>query len=251
MRSLFLVLILSLPAAAQPKIVARGTGTASESRQIAIGDWRNYGVEGYTGKLKWDYEAVPAIGRDAKGEPILVYPKAVVEKSDVEFTPVRFIDGKFEKSKVPAGDALVGSVAPGKIVLKAWGQDKDGFPDVIASLEIELVAPRGPPAPPTAPTSSKYFIIVRPNGPPSKEFEQIMALEGWKELRLAGHHVRDYTLENAVGTGPGQLGMKIENGMKLPVVYPGTYSADGKQLNVSLPKPFPTTNDLIRQLYKP
>lgn len=248
MKSLLTLMLLAATAAAEtPKIVLRGNWPAADAKTIPLGDWRNYGVEGYAGKISWKYDALPELGTDKSGKPVIVYGDVAVKKVEAELTPVRFVDGKFDTSKVPAGDALVGGLAAGKIKLKAIGLDKDGFPDEIATLMIEVVGPRGPPVAvqPIPGTKINYLAIIRANAPATAEYTRIMELPAWKELAAKGVTVKDFTAEYAANS----LGINLADGTKLPVVValnnPGP---PGKSVRIGLPKPLPGDDAGIRKL---
>lgn len=249
MKSLLTLMLLAATVAAEsPKIVLRGNWPAADAKTIPLGDWRNYGVEGYAGKISWKYDALPELGTDKSGKPVIVYGDVAVKKVETELSPVRFIDGKFDTSKVPAGDALVGGLAAGKIKLKAIGLDKDGFPDEIATLMIEVVGPRGPPVagpvPPVVGTKINYLAIIRGNVA-TAEYTRIMDLPAWKELEAKGVKVKDFTAEYAANS----LGITLADGTKLPVVValndPGP---PGKSVRIGLPKPLPGDDAGIRKL---
>lgn len=71
------------------------------------------------------------------------------------------------------------------------------------------------PPPDIAPKPTVYYMmIVRPDGPASKEFTKIMEMSAWGELRKLGHTVKDRTLTEALS-----LGLPIPQGTTIPAVW--------------------------------
>ncbi len=99
-----------------------------------------------------------------------------------------------------------------------------------------------PVTPPPSPTTSLFFLIVRPNGPASPEFVSILANPAWDDLRKLGHTVKDRTLDEL-----GPL-YRIPTGTTLPCVVTLAVGADGRSTVVRGPVDLPTTSDAIRRL---
>lgn len=70
-----------------------------------------------------------------------------------------------------------------------------------------------PKVDPPAPSDTFYFLIVRANGPATSLFTKIMADPAWQTLRMAGHLVKDKTVDEAK-----LAGVVLPNDAPLPAV---------------------------------
>lgn len=103
--------------------------------------------------------------------------------------------------------------------------------------------PENPPAP--NPAGKVYFLIVRPSGAATGEFERTMLLPAWGELRSAGHLVKDKPLNEL-----GNI-YSPPAGTTLPfVVTLRINEANTESKVIAGPVPLPTSNDGIRDLVK-
>lgn len=148
---------------------------------------------------------------------------------------------------------LVQPKIPGKFGIAFWTVgDAAGTFTVIggAGTSTPPAPPDKPPVDPPGdpqPSVSLYFALVRPDGPASAGFEQVLRMPGWAQLRKNGHLVKDMELSNARA-----LGLVIPEGTPLPCVATLKKSALGThdQLYVSGKpwlRPLPTnTNDVLK-----
>lgn len=68
-----------------------------------------------------------------------------------------------------------------------------------------------PKDPPTTPTAGLYFMVIRADGPATPYFTKTMGLPEWKQLRDAGHLVKDFTLADSKQfvTLPGDVSLPV------------------------------------------
>lgn len=165
------------------------------------------------------------------------FPSAFLKDSRDFVLPTRGLkDGKYKFAAVAASATGEQTRADFVVVIG------DGKPGPI--IAPPPTTPTPDPKPPTTPTGSLYFLIVRTNGPADAAFTKTMGLEAWKELAKAGHLFKDKTLTEAAS-----LGVQLPDGTSLPAVVILRESADKtKSAVVGGPLPLPTTNDGIREL---
>lgn len=102
--------------------------------------------------------------------------------------------------------------------------------------------PDRPADPPALPKSSVYFMIVRPDGPATPTFTNVMNLPAWKNLRSAGYTYKDFTPAEA-----SKFGVNLPNGTVLPVVVTLTTTPTGSKI-VRPAIPLPSTDDAVSRL---
>ena len=231
--------------AAGPKIVLRGTYSADAAKTLPVGDWRNYGVEGFTGKVDWEWDAVPELAFDASGKPYLLAAEVGLLNVTKPLTPFRVEGKELTVVDISPGDVILHGISPGKVKLVARGV-VDGASKRLATLVID-VGPRGPPAAPAPGVTPKvnYLLIVRDDQPATDEFLNVMASPAWRELEAKGVTVKDVSYSHATG----RLGIKLASGTTLPTVIRLNNDQDAKKsVRIGLPVPLPKSDAEIRKL---
>lgn len=147
---------------------------------------------------------------------------------------------------------VVTAIKPGKYRLLAYSGNQDGpsepaqtlivISDVPTPLDPKPTPPK-PTDPPTTPTPADvmYFAAVRADQN-TAEFEKLMKLPAWDELRQKGHVVKDIPIS--------ELPSGIDKPGSLPVVVVLRRNADGKTWTPLKSVPMPTTDEAIRGLLK-
>lgn len=127
----------------------------------------------------------------------------------------------------------------------------------VARVQLVITDPQCPQPPPPGskpdpkpedpkPIAGKvYFLIVRPSGAATQEFERNMLLPAWAELRSAGHLVKDKAFDQLGGI------YSPPSGTTLPFVVTLRINEGNTESKVIAgPVPLPATNDGIRELAK-
>lgn len=147
--------------------------------------------------------------------------------------------------------AVVSGARPGRyrvIAATAGGDEVSPFAETVVVLGNPPKTPTDPPVdPPTDPPVQPavyYFLIVRPDGPASPGFTEIMQSPAWTTLRTAGHSFKPKTVTEAAA-----LGVVLPPGTIIPCVVTLKVSEDGKRSTIVRgPIPLPTTADGIAKL---
>lgn len=131
----------------------------------------------------------------------------------------------FSDDPTTASFLVIPDVA-GEFYLTFWTEGEVAFSQTVIVAgggTTPIDPPVKPPVDPPAPTTSLYFLIVRPDGPASPTFTNLIGLSEWETLKAKGHKYKDKTLTEAVA-----LGVKIPTGTTLPCVVILRPRADGK-----------------------
>lgn len=133
----------------------------------------------------------------------------------------------------------------GEFYLTFWTEGEVGFSQTVIVANGSAPPPKDPklPVDPPAPSTSLYFLLVRPDGPSSPAFTNLIGLPEWETLKAKGHKYKDKTLTEAVN-----LGVKIPTGTTLPCVVILRPRADGKTSEQLAIAPAPMTGAAILAL---
>lgn len=105
-----------------------------------------------------------------------------------------------------------------------------------------------PPVKPDPTPSGKSFIVIaRMDGPIDPGLANALEMPGWKELKKAGHGVKDYPFKDL----PQDCKDQIVTGTTMPCVFKLALNKDGKgRAKAGKPIDFPKDNDAILALSK-
>ncbi len=227
LRSLLLLLVFSLPLAAQDKIKLEGKkeATVGYMSKIKIVDFPGDDPQIKCFPANDDWFA----GTDFAGNKTVIFVPGLKSLKATEesklFTFV-FASSKDKKTLLETFEITV--TRDGEVVPPPPG---GGTPP--------------PKDPPPVPTGKFLFMIVRPDGAnASPEYTKVIQLEAWDTLRTAGHKISEESHKDAVA-----LGAKIPDGTILPTIIKLKEVANGA-IQVGKPIPFPTNSEGILLLPK-
>lgn len=198
---------------------------------LEVGKFHWYGLDNYTGPVTWEIE-----GDAAKLFEMKTAAK-VVSWEDAAGDP------KFDD--IPATAIIVRGLKVGRVKVSAWGV-VESRAKRLATLTIDVGARAPPPKDPPIekPVSGLYLSLIRPDGPVSNDFKNVMGLPAWGELKKAGIEFKDFTISEAIN-----LGISLPAGTSLPCVLPLAISADRTSSRV-IPPPlaWPRDNAAVQKL---
>ncbi len=142
------------------------------------------------------------------------------------------------KSRITVTVAPEGSGVVSVLAVKSLEEEPVEFTLTVNVGKVGVVLPPPPK------DGALYFMLVRPNGPVSRDFEKVARDPAWQTLTKAGHRYKDFTVDEARAKGA-----TIPVGTPLPCVVTLRIVADGKASKEARgPIPLPTTSAGIIQL---